>query len=76
MARVVIFVHPSLDLFDSMYEARKEGQQAGISGYLAGENPYPCECHRAQWDRGWVEGNALFARTKRTMVIRENPEPR
>lgn len=69
MSRVIIFVHPSLDLFDSLYEARKQGQEAGLKGHLKAENPHPCECHRAQWDHGWEEGAALFARTRRTMTI-------
>lgn len=69
MGRVVIFVHPSLDLFDSLYEARKEGQQAGLKGHLKAENPHPCECHRAQWDRGWEEGNRIFSERTRVVTL-------
>lgn len=73
MTRVMIFVHPSLDLFDSLYEARMAGQEAGLKGQLKGENPYPCECHRSQWDRGWQEGSEMFARTSRLVIIPDHP---
>jgi ribosome modulation factor len=62
MRRVVIFVDSALDLVDTMYEALQSGQRAGLAGHLVGENPYPCECHRAQWERGWASGNAQFSR--------------
>ena len=70
MSFAVVIDGPFLDLVDHLYAARMEGRDAGRSGHLKGENPYACECHRAQWDHGWDNGARVFQSQVHTVVIR------
>ena len=63
-----------LDLLDRQYTARMVGLEAGLSGALAGENPFACSACKNQWLAGHAEGQArrdyIALRCGITAVIR------